>query len=354
MLHALLALFACGGVAVAQISVSVEALSASGVALIDENMLLQTQSIPVGQPFSQQETYRVSTHGTGSPYFIDYTETEITPPLNVGASSQNRVAIESRSYAKKTTLVPSLFTTGAVPGQPGTQRFRITLSSSTPQNVELDTWCQGRNIGNATHSISMMFGATTQTWSYVAGQPFSADHQVWPIVLNGVMTVDVEIVGQVTPGPGGGLYSDGYDTRWSMTVVPINTGAISYWGTGCGSATLSHVGVPTTGSMFTLNVTGAPAGAPVFFVLGTTTQFVPFLGMLLPLDLGAYGAPGCTLYVGSPALWWLQPGSGLGQTSIDLYLNPWYSGLYHVQGLVFDPVANNLGVTLTQAATLNY
>lgn len=350
---ALLALL-LSSAAVAQITVSVETLSPSGVSLIDENGVLQSLPIPVGQPFTQQEVYRVSTHGTGSQWFIDYTETEVTPPLSVGASAQNRVSFETRLLAQTGTLVPSLFTTGGNPAQPGTQRYRITITSPQPQNVNLDVWEHGQNYGNANIVTSMTAGAINASWTHTYGNGFTSDHQVFPVVVNGTLTVDVEITADCTPGTGGNPYKDGVDTRWSMTVVPINTGVISYWGTGCGPATLGHVGTPTTGSTFTMDVSGAPATSQVFFAIGTTTSFIPFVGLPLPLDMGPFGAPGCTLYVGSPAPWWIPANSTNGNPQMTVYLSPWLSNTWHIQGMVFDPAANALGLELTGAATLNY
>ena len=78
---------ALAATAAAQVTVSVEAVAPSGVALIDENGQLQSLAIPVGVPFVQQETFRVGTHGSGVPFFLDYAETEITPPLPVGRSN---------------------------------------------------------------------------------------------------------------------------------------------------------------------------------------------------------------------------------------------------------------------------
>jgi len=337
-----------------QISVSVQALSPSGVSLVDENGVLQSVPIPVGVPFTQQEVYRVLTHGTGSPYFIDYTETEITPPLNVGASALNRVAFENRIAAKTGTAVSSLFTTAGTNSQPGTQSFRITITSPQPQNVNLDVWSMGQNYGNANITTTMTIGSLTQSWTHTYGNGYTTDQQVFPFVVNGTLTVDVDITGDCIPGTGGNPYRDGYDTRWSLTVVPINSGVISYWGTGCGPATLGHIGSPTTGSQFTLDVAGAPANSQVFFAIGTITTFVPFLGLPLPLDMTPYGAPGCTLYIGSPAPWWIPASTIQGNNQLTLYLSPWLSNTWHIQGLVFDPNANSLGLQLTQAATLNY
>jgi len=340
--------------ATAQIQVSVETRAPSGVSLIDENGALQSLALPVGVPFTQQEVYRIQTNGTGSPYFIDYTETEVTPPLNVGPSAQNRVAFESRIYAKTNTLVSDLFTTDGNSAQPGTQRFRITITSPTPQNVNLDVWSMGQSFGNSSIVTTMTAGALNQSWTHTYGNGYTTDRQIFPVVVNGTLVVDVDITGSCTPGPGGNPYHDGYDTRWSLTVVPINTGVISYWGTGCGPATLGHIGTPTTGSQFTLNVANAPANAQVFFAIGTTTTFVPFLGLPLPLDMTPYGAPGCTLYIGSPAPWWIPASQLAGNNQLTLYLSPWLSNTWHIQGLVFDPALNNLGLQMTQAGTLNY
>lgn len=347
-----LALFLCASLA-AQASVSIEALSPCGVALNDGSQLL-SQGFAVNQPFSQNTVAHVQTHGTGSPYFIDWIETKVKPPILPGTFYQSLVAIESKAFAKKGTVVPTLFTTGATPGQPGTQTFRVTLTSAQSQNVDLEVWASGQNYGNAAIATAMTLGTTTHNWSWQFGQGYVSNHITIPHTVNGTSTIDVTITGQVTPGTGGGAWTDGYDVRWSMTVVPINPGTISYYGQGCGQATLGHIGTPMTGSHFTLAVNNAPPGAPVYFMIGTQNLIVPFLGLTLPYDLSAVGAPGCWLLVGSPALFWIVGGDPAAPNTLSLYLSPWRSGTYYVQALVFDPAANPAGQTFTQAAQITF
>lgn len=338
----------------AQVTVQVEPLSASGIALVDGTGTVQSEAFPVGVPYMGQTVHRVSTNGTGSSFFIDYVETEVTPPSPISALAASSVAIESRSYARKQTTVSSLYTAAGNLATPGTQTFRITLSAPSPTPVVLDMWGQGRNLGNASIATTVTFGANTYTWTWMPLAGFSSDRQQWPVTVNGTMTLDVTITGSVTPGPGGGTYHDGYDTRWSFRANPITTGSVTYWGAGCGPATLSHTGNPVSGQVFSMQLGNIPAGATSFFALGTRTDVVPFLGLTLPYDFGQRGAPGCTLYVGSPTPFWLSsPVSGPTNT-LSFLVPTWVRGTYHVQGVVLDPNANGAGLWLTRAATINF
>jgi hypothetical protein len=115
---------------------------------------------------------------------------------------------------------------------------------------------------------------------------------------------------------------------------------------------LSSVGVPVIGETFLLQLHGARAAAPAALWLGFSDML--WLGVPLPLDLHAFGAPGCPVLIS-----WDSPrsmttsASGTAQVSLSI---PADHGLLGVrvmtQALVVDPPANALGVTVSNAGRI--
>lgn len=83
---------------------------------------------------------------------------------------------------------------------------------------------------------------------------------------------------------------------------------------------LSTSGCPELGASFGLRLeTNAAVTAPVFLLMGLSNQ--NWLGIVLPLDLGLFGAPTCSAYVSHDVVLgpFANPGGGAGfQTSIPL------------------------------------
>ena len=121
-------------------------------------------------------------------------------------------------------------------------------------------------------------------------------------------------------------------------------GQYTYYQAGClgtnGTPVLAGVGMPNLGNTFYYRVSGAPANASVFLVLGGGSQPAA-------LDLGLLGAPSCVLEVSSGQLIPLQAnGSGVVYQSQPLPVIPGLAGAtLAVQALVRDPLANQLGFT---------
>lgn len=102
---------------------------------------------------------------------------------------------------------------------------------------------------------------------------------------------------------------------------------------------------------------GPRAGAVGACVLGTNLR--SFGSLSLPFDLGPFGAPGCTLYtdvVVSLPFVLAQPGvgaAGLANVELPLPALPMLVGRpFYTQWLLSDPLANALGVTLSNAVEL--
>jgi hypothetical protein len=131
---------------------------------------------------------------------------------------------------------------------------------------------------------------------------------------------------------------------------PQCAGRVVSRGAGCNDSTstpltLSFTGCPDRGTSFGLQVeTGASNQAPVILMMGLSDQ--NWLGIALPLDLGLFGAAGCSLYVSQELLLGplANPGGGAGiQATVpnDPLLT---RGTSYWQGLIIDPGANSFGL----------
>ena len=132
-----------------------------------------------------------------------------------------------------------------------------------------------------------------------------------------------------------------------------SVGAYHPYGSGCagslGVPTLSAAGAarPVVGSTFAVTLGNLPLGVAIMVLGFSDTASGPFP---LPLDLGPFGLPGCSLLaevVASQLLF----GAGTSATwSISLPNDPSYLGTRFVnQGFVLDPPANATGLTVTNA-----
>jgi hypothetical protein len=158
----------------------------------------------------------------------------------------------------------------------------------------------------------------------------------------------------------------GFSTRTGHYNLDVDCGGLprpvtaSYAisGTGCPDTagltpTLSvpSAELPVIGSTFTIDCSNLTQGRPTFGNIGFTTS-IPG-GLSAPLDLGVFGAPGCTLFSDIAVLYPLAV-QAPGQARYSLRIPPQadLEGLtFYQQVLVLDAQANALGLYSSNALT---
>ncbi|MBL8898662.1 MAG: hypothetical protein JNM84_13580 [Planctomycetes bacterium] len=150
-----------------------------------------------------------------------------------------------------------------------------------------------------------------------------------------------------TGNAGGSVDSIGLITLFDG---PQCAGRVASRGAGCLDSTrtplaLSSTGCPDRGTAFSLEVEmGASNAAPVLLMMGLSDQ--NWLGIQLPLDLGLFGATGCSLYVSQEALIGPLANPG-GSASLQALVpnDPLLTrGTSYWQALIIDPPANSFGL----------
>jgi hypothetical protein len=132
------------------------------------------------------------------------------------------------------------------------------------------------------------------------------------------------------------------------------TQTVSYstYGTGCvgtaGTPSIAAVpgALPYAGQTFVVNVTNIPWFAPTFMVVGFSDT--SWNGNPLPVDLGVIGMPNCTVRA---SVDWLMPTTSvLGVAAWSIQIPSSFAGnTFYNQAVVFDPAANTMGLTLSNA-----
>ena len=143
-----------------------------------------------------------------------------------------------------------------------------------------------------------------------------------------------------------------YDT-WSY-VPGVQTVAYQTFGTGCAGSSGTPTLVATPGSLpfagqpFTVNVQNLPFFSYCFMGLGFSTT--SYNGAALPLDLTPLNMPGCTLYTSLD--WGVMPTTNVLGTAVWTFQIPPSAGgaTFYNQAVVFDPLANAAGITVSNAA----
>lgn len=147
---------------------------------------------------------------------------------------------------------------------------------------------------------------------------------------------------------------DGYQYHFADTWELTLGAPASYtpFGGGCpgsrGVPQLAAQGgsTPRIGTTFTAQATNLPWTGLAFLFLGLSNT--SYSGTPLPANLGFLGAPACNLLCSGDEVYILP--NALGSTSWSFTVPP-YPGLsFYNQVLPLDPTANNLGLTLSNAA----
>lgn len=125
-------------------------------------------------------------------------------------------------------------------------------------------------------------------------------------------------------------------------------------GKGCagslGDVAFTMVLPPTTGGAFVVQIDNLPQSA-CFHILGLSRVTTP--SGALPLDLGAFGAPGCKLHVSIDALLVLIGANNSANFGWSLPGDPAFVGMeFYQQVLAVDPGINALGASVSDGMTI--
>lgn len=137
---------------------------------------------------------------------------------------------------------------------------------------------------------------------------------------------------------------------------PTTPASWTPFGSGCAGSLGTPTLVPAPGllpwlsSTFELRVSPVPVGQAAIVGLGSRVQWgaVP-----LPLPLGGYGMPGCTLFAGGDDLRFVVPLGATAALSLAIPNLPFALGVeFDAQAAVLDPAANSAGLVVTGAGTM--
>jgi hypothetical protein len=150
-------------------------------------------------------------------------------------------------------------------------------------------------------------------------------------------------------GENGAVLADTWRYRPASQTV-----AYQSFGSGClgtsGTPTLVATpgSLPFAGQPFTVNVQNIPFFTSCFMGMGFSTT--SYNGAALPLDLTVLNMPGCTLYTSLD--WGVIPTTNVLGTAVWTFqIPPGVGGAtFYNQAIVFDPLANQAGLTVSNAA----
>jgi len=133
-------------------------------------------------------------------------------------------------------------------------------------------------------------------------------------------------------------------------------GTFTNFGNGCpGSAGTPYLfgpEVPYGGEALPIITANLNPNASPFLLIGLSRTI--YSGVALPAALGPYGAPGCELYVSNDLLLPVTNYQGTAYMTLQLpaFLPPSTVPFLFVQTMVADPMANTLGVAMSNAAEI--
>lgn len=244
--------------------------------------------------------------------------------------------------------------TGASLGGPRSVRIVLGQSDATPATLgqRFDANFRAgttREVFRGVVQFPFRIGANTDPSNFAVTIPFTAPYMHAPSATRDLV-IEVE-------NSSGSTLSYSFDatavgetaqlvafsrTATSGTVTRRRGLVLGFRSSGQVRVALDHVGVPTTGRAFQVNLAGAPANAIAALWLGFTKASLPLPGSL---------APNCTLYTSFeilPLAVRSTDRNGMATVDIPIPNDAGLSGArFHNQWFVLDRPANALGMTFT-------
>ncbi len=315
----------------AQVTATVATVNEAGFKLVKSNNKTVHRYFPANYTFGR---YDYKYYYEYQPSYT-YLRTYVSGPYSYGSYNFNRVYISNYAYARKGSGHKSMGTTSDKAGNYGYQVYKVTLSGTG--SVLLDLRAYAYVYDNASVDLQILSGSNVLYRKSVNRKGYNYEYKKIPVVVQGKKVLTVKFKGYCTPGPGTG-YADGYYGSLYFYILPRGGATWTVKSGGCpnpkpvlGPASTGNV---TKGTYFDVTLSGAPAGAPVLALWGTSDKLFYFLK--LPIDLSYMGANKCFLNVGFR---WPYPrkADSRGKADFRLYVSRYYSGTYYFQWVVFDP-----------------
>jgi hypothetical protein len=215
------ALALLGGSLSAQIQMSVQAANDAGIALERPNGTRAVQSFPAGTVFTAPRSVHVAEGRLGgilgqlglgaSMHLHHFVSPPGAGPFGV-LPGDSGVQLTSSASAVPGASFGSLHTSGDPAGNPGAQRYDVTLTNAGPTSAEVVLRVQANLLDpSSTASIRVTGGGIQETWTW-SGPTTAFDRKVLPVQFRDSLVLRVEMSG-LTPGGGvGGAFGEGFDT----------------------------------------------------------------------------------------------------------------------------------------------
>ncbi len=221
----------------------------------------------------------------------------------------------------------------------------ISAAGNAPTRIELDRpilLLPGRSYGMAVHYLDAQAHYVNPLVPVTSGPDF-----VFTPIGVTTATNPFSLTNTTRQFVGGFHYTKA--SAWPV-------GSITTFAQGCagtlGVPTLQPAGTsrPKLGTTFTVDLDNTALGG-AFVLFGFSNQFSGF-GQL-PLDLGFFGAPGCSAFVSADTSTFAFSGQPLVQVVASLPNAPALAGIrYYMQALSVDPTVNALGGVMSDALVL--